>query len=610
MDDYTVEQAKAAAKKALAAGDQAAAKRWVDAARALEAKQSPAGQRIAAAKAGTLQVSQESLDRAANADAIALEGMGPSVADDLLMAGTSGYIKGAAGLIGLPGTVMQGARDIGNKIAPPREGYEPLISKAVDLVPNIADVRGAFSRMTHGNSEYQPKTELGEQFQTGAEFVPSAVLLGPTKSMASMANNAIRYGLLPGMASEKVGQAVEGKTFPDFVPLLGGKPVEPWARAATAIATPVAMNTAESAVRRAITPNPGVNPLRLSAAERLKSEGIKASAGQKTGDAQTMFREAQTKAGINLNAEQSEQFTRAVMRRIDIDGIASPTNLKEAGRKIGSVFDDVGKFNYIKVAPDAAKKAADVISEYSLMSNKLTVTPLIGKISEKIATSARTGVQLPGEWYIRQRSLLSKLTTSSNPADRDAAVALINILDDGLEAGARALGNSADVAALAAARPKWRDFVAIRKAAGTASQEARVNLLTPAQLDSVVRQQQGANAAMMTRPLQQLTNDAALVLERMKNPSGTAGTLKAQAAPILGGATTGGGIGFAAGGPIGAGIGTAVGGAVGLLPTIRNAAIMTDPMQYWLANQALGAGPKLTAGTGAVAGGLLSGAGR
>lgn len=75
MADPTEAQLKAAARKALAAGDQAAAKRLIDAARraAGAAPVGPDGlttaERIAAAKAGALTVPQSTLDRQAGIDA-------------------------------------------------------------------------------------------------------------------------------------------------------------------------------------------------------------------------------------------------------------------------------------------------------------------------------------------------------------------------------------------------------------------------------------------------------------------------------------------------------------------------------------------------------------
>lgn len=66
---------------------------------------------------------------------------------------------------------------------------------------------------------HEPQTTGGEFARTIGEFAPGAVALGPARPLP----NLIRYGVLPGLASEGAGQLFEGTSF------------EPWARAAAAI---------------------------------------------------------------------------------------------------------------------------------------------------------------------------------------------------------------------------------------------------------------------------------------------------------------------------------------------------------------------------------------
>jgi hypothetical protein len=105
--------------------------------------------------------------------------------------------------------------------------------------------------------DYQPKTQPGKYAGNVAEFIPSVIAGGET-SLPAMA----RFAALPGIASEYVGQ----KT--------AGTPIEPWARAATAILAPSAT--------KAISPI-NQNPRIADAVNAVEDAGITLTAGQRTG---------------------------------------------------------------------------------------------------------------------------------------------------------------------------------------------------------------------------------------------------------------------------------------------------------------------------------------
>lgn len=139
-----------------------------------------------------------------------------STFSDVIRSGASSVARGAMDLIGLPGTI-QNAFDnslsaiTGIKAPPPSPlsgaGFRSLAAKASD-----------------GSTEYKPQTTLGKYVGTAGEFLPGA-LLGPENLLA----NAVKFGVVPGVASEAAGQATEGTKY------------EPYARFAGAVASPLAV---------------------------------------------------------------------------------------------------------------------------------------------------------------------------------------------------------------------------------------------------------------------------------------------------------------------------------------------------------------------------------
>lgn len=89
-----------------------------------------------------------------------------------------------------------------------------------------ADIKAPIERVT--GEFYKPQTTAGEYTKTAASFVPGALMAGPSGTLGQLAGNAVKYGVLPGLASEAAGQATEGTA------------AEPYARAGAAILSGVA----------------------------------------------------------------------------------------------------------------------------------------------------------------------------------------------------------------------------------------------------------------------------------------------------------------------------------------------------------------------------------
>lgn len=182
------------------------------------------------------------------------------VGKDIGLSIASGLDKGVAGLAGLPADATLGINatiNYGKSKVQGRPFEEVEAESDKNALISRDAVRAYGGKAFHDASplKHTPTTIYGEFAQTGAEFVPAA-LLGP----GNMARNALALGVAPGLASEAAGQATKGG------------PYEPYARAGTAIAGTMAgqwataPNAAGVAVSRAAR---GATPQQIDQAEEL-----------------------------------------------------------------------------------------------------------------------------------------------------------------------------------------------------------------------------------------------------------------------------------------------------------------------------------------------------
>ena len=259
---YTEAQLKEAARKALAAGDAAAAKRFIDAARSAAAS---SGQdmsmqdRIAAAKAGTLQMQPGSAERAASADAMAEARMQQGAPSAGLMEGigsgaaalTSGLARGGAELVGLPGTV-------GDLMNIPLQKLGVMPENAEPSALSGAGLRKAMSDLTGGFTEYKSPYFGGQVAGTAGEFLGGGA--NPKAAISA------------ALGSEVAGAATEGTPF------------EPYARFAGAFFAPIATNFGNKTVNtmfKRSSERPSVESLKTAktaAYKAVDASGLKADA--------------------------------------------------------------------------------------------------------------------------------------------------------------------------------------------------------------------------------------------------------------------------------------------------------------------------------------------
>lgn len=181
------------------------------------------------------------------------------VGKDVAKSVVSGLDKGVAGLAGLPADAALGVNYLVN------QGKAKVQGRPFEEVEAESDKNALISRDTirayggqafHDASplKHEPTTTPGRYAQSGAEFVPAALVPGAS------VRNGVALGLAPGLASEAAGQATEGTAY------------EPWARAGAAVVGGAAGQwaTAPSAAGAAISRGSrGANQAQIDAAEEL-----------------------------------------------------------------------------------------------------------------------------------------------------------------------------------------------------------------------------------------------------------------------------------------------------------------------------------------------------
>lgn len=152
--------------------------------------------------------------------------------DDVAKAAGSGLVTGSEFLAGMPGDVADAAISSADWLRTKATGGQPMPPEAraslrrslpvAGLFPTSGEVSSTVSRAT-GFKPYEAKTPAGQFANAAAEFIPGAVAFGGGTGVRGVVDSAIRYGVVPGVASEAAGQVTQGTPF------------EPWARTAAAV---------------------------------------------------------------------------------------------------------------------------------------------------------------------------------------------------------------------------------------------------------------------------------------------------------------------------------------------------------------------------------------
>ena len=548
MSEYTEEQLKDAARKALADENPAAAKRFLDAARAVAAS-TPAE---VAPKRTFGEMLYENVIGSGEVDTPG-ERLG-----ELIRGAGAATARGIADVPAIPANIAQlGAMGVGKAFSMEDPS---MVSRALDRLP---DTRNMLSAVTGGESDYQAPGTAGEYISTIGEFAGGAGAMAGPRAM-------LRYGAAPGVTSEAAGQLTEGK------------PIEPFARAGAALLTP-------SIAGRVASPFGGADRELIAASKRARDMGLTPSAGQTVG--------SRTLQGIegtlSTTPRQLDEIAAAAMRTVGSNAPrVTPAALVEVGKNLGDEFNDVLKGVNSIPSTRVTAMVNDVVEDYIQGTPAVAPIPRIRTLADEIIATSSGQKTVSLETFKRWRTQISELLGSESPSAANAARGLRAAIDEATDQSLRAAGRVDDIARLAKVRQQWWNFMGLKDWAKGAGQNARLGRPSPESLRAAVRRTQGDEAISMGRgtDLARLAETAEAAIPSV--PMTSAGGVRTVSPEMILGAG-----GYATGG---------LGGLVAGLGASAGATqlAMNPRVQQYLRNQA--AGPVTATGMKAMLPGLLS----
>lgn len=483
---------------------------------------------------------------------------------DAAKAGGSGFVRGVTSLMDLPSTIgnlAQGAVERGYEYATGNELPDdfkagmnaPILPLGID--PRNPYAGNAANAVAPSVMGYNPQTTAGEYAQTVGEFAGGASLGGP--------NAMLRYGVLPGLASETAGQATEGTA------------VEPYARAAAALGTSIAATPKPTSVGPRMS---RAQPDRAASAGRLQAEGIRPTAGQ-VADNSTIMRAEGTLAPREV---QLDQFTRAALRSAGNSSAsrATPQALSETQSKITQGMNAILDLD-APIDASVGQRALQVTDDYFTGTAGGQLPVALRRVADEfvdLATKPGTAT-VPTATMRKWRSVLGKYTTSSEEMTRDAAHALREVIDDLTENVLTQAGRADDIARLAELRTQYRNFLTIADATTRGGREGASGILTPERVSTAAKRIFGRQNYATGRgtDLSELSRDALMTIGSA--PTVTPGGIR-DVATATSLATAGGLAGWTSG-PVGAVAGALAGAAA---PTVGSAVMRSGPVQAAMMN--------------------------
>lgn len=490
------------------------------------------------------------------------------VAADVGRSALSGLDKGVAGIAGFPADLAGLAIQGSDRLEAYRAGvpYEQMKAQrdANALVSPETVARYGSDAFHQGSGmAYDPKTTEGKYAESVASFAPGAAL-GP----GSMMRRFLLGAGVPGAASEAAGQATAGTAY------------EPVARAAAAIASPIAAS-------RAITPIT-TRPSRIPLTDTLEAEGIPLTAGQRTGNAplqwmESMLSEAPLSGGGAAHAMEAQRhgLNRAVARRFGEDAdLLTPDVMQGAARRIGGQFDDITARNGVQVDPQLAQDMRDAATRYGMKlpsQQRETFANLFDDIRQQMVAGNGT---IPGPIYQQARSDMTKIVQgarNTDPLYAQSVGGLRNALDGAFE---RSVAGTADAGALGEARRQYAAMKTAEKAVGGAGATAAEGNVSPNLLRQAVANQDKAAYVRGQGDLTDLAR-AATAIAPLPNSGTNPRNMAAGLITALGSVGTG----LALNAPNEQAALMGLGGLVA--PALAGRAVMSAPVQAYLGNRVL-----------------------
>jgi hypothetical protein len=328
------------------------------------------------------------------------------------------YIRGAGA------AVARGIADVpavpANLLQLAASGYEKLtgaeepsaVSRALEALPDTREMLAAVP-VIGPESQYVAPGTAGEYISTIGEFAGGAGASAGPKAM-------IKYGALPGAASEAAGQATEGTA------------AEPYARMAGAFFAPMAVSTANKTVNamfRRASDRPSVQTLKdaknaaykavdqsgvklpASVADDIASRAKEAAASRSYDpdvDRQTFaaLKALNNKSGQELTFSELDKVRRGLWNRYD------------ASVRLDGKGGEVAILDMIDIIDDAMQSAPggdDLIKAARLANSRFKKSELIEKAFEK-ATDQTAAAGTGGNLVNKYRQAVSNIINNPRQA--------------------------------------------------------------------------------------------------------------------------------------------------------------------------------------------------
>lgn len=470
--------------------------------------------------------------------------------------GTAALARGIADIPAIPANIAQlGAMGVEKLLGM----EEPsAVSRALESLPDTREALASVP-IIGPESQYVAPGTAGEYISTIGEFAGGAGPLSKTGAAKEVAENMLRYGVLPGAASEAAGQATEG-TF-----------LEPYARTAAGLGAGLLAQKRMPVGGKSQT---------AELARTVEEGGVKLSAGQATRSDLIRRLEGKTQP----SGGQLDQFTSSVMKMMGSGSkTADPKSLSQLGDDIVKQMDDAVRGVKIKTQPAHGAAAKFIGQRYLERVPAGNLTPRIKGIADEIDALAKANQPVSLSQLKEWRMDIGDLTVVDDIPTRNAAHALRNLIDKMTDEALRASGRAENIAKLKKARERFRNFVGLRDAATRAGAEA--GDLSPAQLNqSMIRAQGRTNYATgRTTDMADFTRGAAATMRPM--PTVEAGGVRrlANAAPLASAIGAATGVGALTANPLLAGAAGAVGA---MAPAAMQAGVRSRPVQNVIRNPA------------------------
>lgn len=490
---------------------------------------------------------------------------GAEIRKDIGMSAASGAVRGTAGAVDAPSTLLDaGAAGIakltGGDPTAIREGAlesiggVPVVGSALRGYVENPNASQLAQKVAPGLVDYEPKTTAGEMTQRVTEFVPFS------------GKKVISQGVMPALTSYAAGniEGIEGT---------GAQlPVE----IATAVLTPFV-------AKKVISPRGGdITGETKKALDILKKEGVIPTAGQTYDDDVIMAWEDATKAGRDLGQTAYEQFSRAALKRIGINAAyASAEDLERVYREMGQVFNetiDSIDTTARKIVPSNKQmdSVVETLEAYSGEVNPGQAAPIFRQLFAAFKASNQTGQSLSANQIKRFHETINSMTRRGT-TDGDYAREILPVIKEMINDH---LGKEG-AAAWKAVNGRYRDFLAIERTLKSGD-GLYTGLVVPNKLASATQQVFNRSNLFGKSDLGELAKAGGQVMKRLPQ-SGTQPRIAAQGGMASQDATRFGAGAFGyTGDPQAAAMAAAAGT---LIPPVRNAAVASAPGQAYLRNQ-------------------------